>query len=140
MGAASLPTGEDDLSRRQLRLRELLRRLRDNDAVEDVVLKDHRTPERVAVLLNQDTTPPGVTDAIEVFEATIHDPRCTEDGLAFDLTCEHEFKAEGSMQIREHGNSKVVTVPTDALDSSHLQLGDRLDIEARPGQLRFTRR
>lgn len=117
--------------------------LEGHPTVEQTHVEDDRRPHRVVVHLPPEArdVPAGVEDIIEQHQATIEGVRHGEDGHWSIVLAPHvDWKPAGQRTVRAHGGSIVVTLTREALEASGLAEDTEVDLEARDGQVRFTRR
>lgn len=84
--------------------------------------------------------PEGVKDILRQHDATIEQVEGGTTGVLLTLRPTQPWKPAGQRTVRAHGGSIVVTLSREALEASHLDEDAEVDLEAREGQVRITRR
>lgn len=110
--------------------------------VADAEVQTDRRPHQVRVGLPEasERVPEGVQDILEQHQATIAD---VEQGTAawyLHVRPSAAWRPAGQRTIRAHGGSIVCTLTREALEASGLGEDDEVDLEAREGQVRISRR
>ena len=114
--------------------------LAEHPAVLDSDKDTSRRPHRVIVDVDALPIPAGVQDILEQHQASIEQVEGGNGGILLTLRPTQPWKPAGQRQVRSHGSSIVLTFTREALDVCELQDGDEVNLEARDGQLRITRR
>lgn len=127
----------ETLSDEERAIRSLRGKLADSSAVANVDLRTDRYPERLSVDLATKSIPTGVHDLIDEFDAEIDDARVVDSGLHLTVMVRASFSYEATFPIRKHGNSYVLTLHRDALETSGFEYGDDIDILARNNEIRL---
>jgi len=117
----------------------------EQDLVEHPVVLDSdtitsRRPHRVIVDVDAVPIPAGVQDILEQHQARIEQVEGGNGGLLLTLRPTEPWKPAGKRKLRRHGGSVVCTLTPEALDASGLGGYDEVNLEAREGQVRITRR
>lgn len=109
------------------------------DGVRDAAVSTAKYPERVEIELDVASIPEYVRGWLDARNARITDAVVRADGgLTIEVLPRESLKPAGQRNVRTHGNSVVVTLTREALDLSGFDEGDKVDINAREGEVRFT--
>jgi len=114
--------------------------LADHPATLDTHVNSSRRPHRVIVDVDTLPIPGGVQDILEQHQASIEQVEGGTGGVLLTLRPMRPWQAAGRRTIRSHGGSIVCTLHPDALAASGFTDGVDVDLEAREGQVRLTRR
>lgn len=120
--------------------KQLLRDLEGHDAVRDTDLDTDRRPHQLAVYITDGCIPDGVRDILDAHQAKVEDVKAASDLLTLKVIPGRMWKPAGQRVVRSHGGSMVCTLTREALDVSGLGEDDAVDLEARDGQVRISRR
>jgi len=102
--------------------------------VSAVEIDGDRFPPTVTLLLTRNEIPPGIHDLLDHYQASIVDAAAGAEGLHLTVRVGEKWKDAGTREIREHGNSLVLTLPREALDAA--RLGQQaVDLHARDGEV-----
>ncbi len=120
--------------------------LEDFNAVDSLASRTDRYPPSLTVSLTVTDLDdaPGVTDVIDTYDARIRRPRLSTDDsgslrLEVDLEVPRPFIQDGTPKLRKQGNTRVASLPKDAVARSGFTLGDELSVLAREGEIRLVR-
>lgn len=114
--------------------------LASHPAVADSHVNTNRRPHRVVADVEAIPIPAGVQDILEQHGASIEQVEGGNSGLLLTIKPTQPWKAAGQRTVRAHGGSIVVTLSREALEASELREDDEVDLDARSGQVRITRR
>lgn len=133
-----MPLASDKLIRRHITPGEwLAEKLREVEHVEVIerIEGDEYAPETVRVRAEMGHVPNAATNLIESVGASINPVTLRIDGgLRFDISVS-EYRKEGARELRKYGSSTSVTLPPGALESSGLDVPDRVVVLARPDSI-----
>lgn len=131
----------------QKQLRDMQRHLAAHPDVDMAEIDTSRFPERLCVTIKSPDIPDGVHDVLEEYEGTITNAAAStaSDGvvpwLIIELTAEVPFRDAGTRDISTWGKtSPAITIPREAMDVSGFEVGTKLELDGRDGELRLTRR
>jgi len=99
-----------------------------------------RRPHRVMASVDELSLPDGVRDIVAQHQARIEQVERNSTGLLLTLRPAKPWQPAGQRTIRSHGGSIVCTLHPEAVEVSGLDDGVAVDLEAREGQVRITRR
>lgn len=103
--------------------------------VESVTLLDIRTPHRLQVEINASEIPEGVDDIVRTKALQIVDSFIENGNLVVHLIAPSVFKPAGNVELRRHGNSVVATLSPTARVRAGFELGDRVSVFAKDGEI-----
>lgn len=109
-------------------------------AVTDPHVNASRRPHRVLAGVDHLPIPRGVQDILEQHQASIEQVEGGTEGIVLTLRPTEPWQPAGQRTTRSHGGSIVCTLHPDAVAISGLVDGVEVDLEARDGQVRITRR
>lgn len=119
---------------------ELAGDLQDHAAVMDSHVNTSRRPHRVLADVDALPLPEGVRDILEQHQASIEQVEGGNGGLLLTIAPSEQWRPAGQRTVRAHGGSIVCTLTREALEASGLDEDDEVNLEARDGQVRITRR
>lgn len=111
--------------------------------VADTCIDTERRPHRVVARLasHQERLPEGVRDILSITGSRLEDVENLSGGQpVLHIEPAQPWRPAGQRTVRAHGGSIVVTLTREALEASGLAEDDEVDLEARSGQVRITRR
>jgi len=111
-----------------------------HSTVTDTHVNASRRPHRVMADVDRLPIPGGVQDILEQHQASIEQVEGGTDGILLTLCPTEPWQPAGQRTTRSHGGSIVCTLHPDAVAVSGLVDGVEVDLEAREGQVRITRR
>ena len=114
--------------------------LAEHPAILDSDKDTSRRPHRVIVDVDALPIPAGVQDILEQHQASIEQVEGGNGGILLTLRPTQPWKPAGQRTVRAHGGSIVCTLTREALEASGLDEAAEVDLEAREGQVRITRR
>jgi hypothetical protein len=101
-----------------------------------------RHPTRLSVGIADSEIPAGVHDLLELYDARIVDVATAANGepsITLDLVLDDRWHVAEARQMKNWGNSIVVTFPKEALDMAEFDLDTRVAIRARKDEILLTR-
>jgi antitoxin component of MazEF toxin-antitoxin module len=114
--------------------------LAENEQVTSVTVQEGRYPHRVrAYCKHAPPLPDGLVD-LTGDAASIEAIRTQDLGAEITLVPLPTYKPAGQRTVREHGASVVVTLTRQSLQVSGLTPDEEVDVEAREGEVRISRR
>jgi hypothetical protein len=113
-------------------------RTRNIKEIDEVTLLRERTPQRIHVELTATEIPAALNDIIGDRNLEVVEPDASDGRLSMNLLAPPQFRSAGSVELRKHGNSVVSTLPPDARTRAGFELGDRVSVSAKSGEIRIT--